>query len=100
MKARVDIPVERLRPFCEKWKIIEFSLFGSVLTDAFGPDSDVDVLITFSPSPGWSLLDHVRMVHELTELLGRKVDVAQEALLENPFRRRHILLSKELIYAA
>ena len=41
--GNIDIPMERIQDFCQKWKIREFSLFGSVLRDDFRPDSDVDV---------------------------------------------------------
>lgn len=100
MTAEIDLPMDVIKAFCQRWKIVEFSLFGSVLREDFGPKSDVDVLVTFEPSPGWSLLDHVRMVEELRTIFGRDVDLAQERLLENPYRREAILNSKEVIYAA
>jgi len=100
MTAHIDIPLDQIKEFCQRWKIVEFSLFGSVLRDDFGPDSDVDVLVTFALNPEWSLLDHVRMVNELKELFGRNVDLAQERQLENPFKRRNVLQAKEVIYAA
>ena len=52
----IDIPKETIAAFCQKWKIVEFSLFGSVLRDDFRPDSDVDVLVSFAPDAEWSLL--------------------------------------------
>jgi len=100
MSARIDIPMDKIKDFCQRWKIVEFSLFGSVLRDDFRPDSDVDVLVTFAEGSTRSLLDHVRMVEELKEMFSRDVDLAQERLLENPFRRRSILESKEVVYAA
>jgi len=51
--ARVDIPFGRIEEFCRKWRIKEFSLFGSVLTDAFRPDSDVDVLVVCEEGAAW-----------------------------------------------
>lgn len=100
MSVQIEIPEERIADFCRRWKIIEFSLFGSALRDDFGPESDVDVLVTFAPEARRSLFDHVQMVDELKEIFGRDVDLAQEKLLENPFRRREILRTKEVIYAA
>ena len=47
-KSCGDIPKEKITEFCKKWKIREFSLFGSVLREDFRPDSDIDVLVTFS----------------------------------------------------
>ncbi|MCB9005620.1 MAG: nucleotidyltransferase domain-containing protein, partial [Ardenticatenaceae bacterium] len=48
---------EKLAAFCEKWQIIEFALFGSVIRNDFRPDSDVDALVTFDPAARWTLFD-------------------------------------------
>ena len=48
-ELRIDLPRQQLAAFCKKWKIVELSVFGSVLRDDFGPDSDLDFLATFSP---------------------------------------------------
>ncbi|MCK6630055.1 MAG: nucleotidyltransferase domain-containing protein [Anaerolineae bacterium] len=61
--------------FCQRWHIRELALFGSVLRDDFNPDSDVDILATFTPEADWSLFDHVRMEEELSHLLNRPVDL-------------------------
>jgi predicted nucleotidyltransferase len=61
----LQIDHNQINEFCRKWKIKEFSLFGSILRDDFRPDSDVDVLIEFLPEAQWSLLDWVRMIEEL-----------------------------------
>ena len=100
MVAQVGIPMERIKGFCQKWRITEFSLFGSVLRDDFRPDSDVDVLVSFAPDAGHSLLEIVQMRNELVDLFGRNVDLVQEKALKNPFRRREILSTKEVVYAA
>jgi predicted nucleotidyltransferase len=47
----------QIAEFCQRWHITEFALFGSVLRDDFRPDSDIDVLVTFAPDPGWNLFD-------------------------------------------
>ena len=62
---KIEIPKEKIADFCRKWKIVELSLFGSVLRDDFRPNSDVDLLVTFSPDAEWSLLDHMAMEEEL-----------------------------------
>lgn len=100
MVAQVGIPMEGIEGFCQKWRITEFSLFGSVLRDDFRPDSDVDVLVSFAPDAGHSLLEIVQMRNELVDLFGRNVDLVQEKALKNPFRRREILSTKEVVYAA
>ena len=90
----------RLGDFCRKWKVVELSFFGSVLRDDFRPDSDVDVLVSFEPDTGWTLLDLVSMQREIAEVLGRSVDLIEEAALRNPYRRSAILKSKQVVYAA
>jgi uncharacterized protein len=100
MSIRIDVPESDIRDFCARWKISEFSFFGSVLRDDFGPDSDIDVLVSFGDDADWSLLDQVRMTDELRAIFGRNVDLAEEPCLRNPFRRREILRTKEVVYAA
>jgi len=100
---KITLPKEKITEFCNRWKITEFALFGSVLRDDFGPTSDVDVLVTFASDAHWSLLDHVTMQDELAVLYGRKVDLVSRRGIErsrNPMRRRDILDSAEIIYAA
>jgi predicted nucleotidyltransferase len=99
-KPRIEIPLDRIEAFCRKWRIREFSLFGSVLTDEFRPDSDVDVLVDYEAEARWDLWDHLHAEQELEKLLGRAVDLVEKRAVTNPFRRRHILENREVIYAA
>ena len=83
--------------------IERFALFGSVLADAFKPDSDIDVLVEFEADHPWSLFDHVRMQGVLSEILGRSVDLVSQAGLErskNYIRKREILHTAHEIYEA
>ncbi|MEX1129454.1 MAG: nucleotidyltransferase family protein [Vicinamibacterales bacterium] len=91
---------DRIAGFCRRWKIAEMSLFGSVVREDFRPDSDIDVLVSFEVGAGWSLFDLVTMREELAALLGRSVDLVEEAGLRNPYRRAAILKSKQVLYAA
>ena len=103
MHARIPLDQEKIAEFCQRWKIIEFALFGSILRDDFRPDSDVDVLATFAPEADWSLFDHVDMQEELSGLLGRKVDLVSRRAIErsdNWIRRKAILNTAEPIYVA
>lgn len=102
-KVQIDIPREKIEEFCRKWKISEFSLFGSVLRDDFRPDSDIDVLVTFAPDARYSLFDLVHAQDELEKILGRKVDLAERQAIEqtrNYIRRKHILSTAEPFYVA
>ncbi len=100
---RVEIPEDQVADFCRRWKISELALFGSVLREDFRADSDVDVLVTFAADAKWSLFDHVDMEDELERILGRPVDLVSRRGIErsrNPFRRRAILESARVVYAA
>src|SRR5919199_2903142 len=92
-----------IRAFCQRWRITEFAFFGSVLRADFGPDSDVDVLVTFAEDAPWSLLDEVQMVDELESIVGRTVDLVSRQAVEaspNWIRRRSILENAQVVYAA
>jgi len=102
-KARIEIPGEKIREFCRRWKITEFSLFGSVLRDDFRSDSDVDVLVTFSADAHWRYYHLLDMKDELKGIFGREVDVIEKRLVEksdNYIRRKHILSNLKRVYVA
>lgn len=100
VQQRIKASPEQIAAFCQRWKIIEFALFGSVLRDDFRPDSDIDVLVTFVDQHGWNLFDWVDIEDELKALLGRKIDVADKEGLINPYRRHEILKTHQVIYAS
>ena len=100
MPLAITIPNEKIQTFCLKNQIREFSLFGSVLNDTFGPESDVDVLVSFEPGLDLSLADLGRMREELNVIFGREVDMVEKEALENPYRKYSILREKQTIYAA
>ncbi len=102
MSIQIELDRQKIAEFCQKWKITEFALFGSVLRDDFRPDSDVDVLVTFSEDADWTLFDLVEMQFELEEIFGRSVDLLTKAGVEashNLIRRRAILSSAEVVHA-
>lgn len=97
------VPQQKIADFCRHWKITEFALFGSAIRDDFSPASDIDVLVNFAPDAHWSLLDHVDMQDELRVIFGRNVDLVSRRGIErsrNHIRRKEILESAEVIYAA
>lgn len=102
-RVQIEIPREKIEEFCRKWKITEFSLFGSVLRDDFRSDSDVDVLVTFAPDAHWRFYHLQNMEDELKEMFGRDVDLVEKHLVEgseNYIRRKHILSNMETVYVA
>jgi hypothetical protein len=101
MDFAIDVPFEQLAAFAKKWRIVELSLFGSVVKpEEFRDDSDVDVLVAFDPDAPWSLLDVVRMKHELEDMFGRDVDLVERDMVTNPYRRRTIFTNRKIVYAA
>ncbi|MBI4726817.1 nucleotidyltransferase family protein [candidate division TA06 bacterium] len=90
-------PVAEIAQFCQRWLISKLALFGSVLRDDFGPESDVDILVAFSPGADWGLLDHVQMQQELQTILRRNVDLISARALE---RSRNWMLRDEILNTA
>ena len=100
MSAKIDIPKDEIVAFCQRNRIRRMALFGSVLRDDFTPESDVDVLVEFEPSqtPG---LEFITMQDELSEILGRQVDLHTFEGVEssrNWLLREEILSSVEVQY--
>jgi len=103
MKPNIEIPRKEIAEFCRRWCIEELSIFGSALREDFRPDSDVDVLVRFSPEASWGLFDLMRMEEELKAIFGREVDLVERSTVEhsrNYVRRKAILNNLEPIYAA
>lgn len=99
----IEIPEEKIAHFCQRWQIIELALFGSVLRDDFRPDSDIDVLVTFATDAKRGLSETLQMKEELQVMFDRKVDFIVKAAIErseNWLRRKNILESAQVIYAA
>lgn len=100
MPSKVEIPKEKIEDFCRRWKIKEMAIFGSALREDFGPESDVDFLVTFFDQARWNLFDWVEMIEELKKITGREIDLVDRESIRNPFRRRSILARMEVIYGA
>ena len=104
MKLAIQLPMEKLQGFCQRWQIRELAVFGSILREDFCPgNSDVDFLAVFEPSCRWSLLDRVRMERDLEELIHCKIDLLDREEVEasqNWIRRQNILQSVKTVYTA
>jgi predicted nucleotidyltransferase len=97
-RAKIEIPDEKIRDFCERHHVCRFALFGSVLRTDFDPGSDIDVLVEFDPNhvPG---LDFFAMEDELTEIFGRKVDLQTPRFLSR-YIRDQVIADAEVHYVA
>jgi uncharacterized protein len=97
-QKRPIIPKNSLKDFCRKHHIKKLSIFGSYLRDDFGPESDVDLLVEFDPEHIPGLFDVAGMEIELSEMLGRKVDLRTAEDLSRYFRDE-VVAQAEVQYA-
>ncbi|MCE5323551.1 nucleotidyltransferase family protein [bacterium] len=96
-KHNVELNTSAIADYCRRHHIKRLSLFGSVLRSDFKPTSDVDVLVEFEPDhvPGFAFFE---MQDELSEILGRKVDLNTPGFLSHYFRQA-VINESELVYA-
>ncbi|MBA7598300.1 MAG: nucleotidyltransferase [Calditrichaeota bacterium] len=97
-RLNIDVPKDKVAEFCRQHHIRRLALFGSVLREDFRPESDVDVLVEFEPGhvPG---LIFFTMESELSEILGRKVELNTAQFLSRYFRDQ-VLAEAEVQYVA
>ncbi len=85
-EARIRIPRDRIAEFCKRNQVRKLSLFGSVLREDFGPDSDVDILVEFEPGTRMGLIRLSGLEIELGKIVGRKVDLNTPGFLSKYYR--------------
>ncbi|HEY8667943.1 MAG TPA: nucleotidyltransferase family protein [Tepidisphaeraceae bacterium] len=95
----IEFDPAKIAEFCRRHRVTKLSLFGSILRDDFGPNSDIDVLVEFGPAGSPSLLDLGGMLVELTEMLGRQVDLKTWGFLSDGIRRQ-VERERQVQYAA
>ena len=83
--------------FCERHGVRRLAVFGSALGDEFGPASDLDLLVDFAPTARVSLLDMVALEHELTQIVGRPVDLHTPEEI-SPYIRPRVRATARTIY--
>ncbi len=99
MAPRVAVDQRRVAEFCQRHHVRRLALFGSVLRDDFGPDSDVDVLVEFEPGhvPGFAFFD---LLEEGETIVGRRVDLHTPGSLSRYFRDRVVREARDQYVAA
>ena len=97
MENRLNISKDKLAEFCSRHGIQRLALFGSILRDDFGPDSDIDFLVEFLPGRVVGLIRLAGIELELSALLGHKVDLRTPADL-SPYFRDDVLRTAEVQY--
>lgn len=95
----LEIPEAQLRDFCAHHAIRRLALFGSVLRSDFTDASDIDVLVEFAPGERVGLIRLGTIEAELSDILGRKVDLNLPDMLSRYFRDK-ILTEAETLYDA
>lgn len=95
----IEFDQKKIAAFCKRHGVLRLSLFGSIVRDDFGPESDIDVLVEFAPGQTPSLMDLGGMQVELTEMLGREVDLKTPGFLSRLFRDE-VIRSARVQYAA
>lgn len=98
MGAKINIPKEKIEAFCRRNQIRRLAFFGSVLRDDFSAESDVDVLVEFEPDARVGL-QFFKMEQELSDILGRKVDLNTAGFLSKYFRDE-VLADAKVLYDA
>jgi predicted nucleotidyltransferase len=99
----VDLRPEAIESYCHKWRIRELAIFGSALRSDFGPESDLDVLVTFEADTHLSLWDVIKAEQELADIVGRPVDLVERSTVEqseNWIRKESVLRSARTVYGA
>lgn len=81
----ISIPTDVIADFCRRHGIARLALFGSVLREDFGPESDIDVLVEFAPDRVPGLIRLAGMELELSALLGRRADMNTPGCLSKYF---------------
>ena len=97
LDERVNITKEQIADFCRGNHIRKFALFGSVLRDDFGSDSDIDALVELEPGAPIGLFEMAEMEIELSEMIGRKVDLQTPQDISRYFRDK-VVAEAEVLY--
>jgi predicted nucleotidyltransferase len=96
---KIDIPDQEIAELCRRYRVRELSVFGSFLRDDFRQDSDIDLLVEFTPDAEIGFLALARLGRELSGVLHRPVDLVPKAGLKQKIRDE-VLSCRKVLYAA
>jgi uncharacterized protein len=94
-----EVDEAKLADLCRRYQVSELSLFGSAARGEMRPESDIDMLVEFLPDSSVDLVDFAGLMIDLSDLLGRKVDLVSKRGLK-PLIRSSVLQEARLLYAA
>lgn len=95
----VRFPEDEIAAFCQRNGVARLSLFGSILRDDFGPESDVDVLVEFLPGRTPGMFGFGDLILELSAMIGRRVDLRTPFDLSRFFRAT-VMRDAKVLHAA
>ena len=91
--------ISQIVALCRKHKVSKLFAFGSILTNRFNDESDVDLLVSFNKSEVTDYFDnYFDFKYSLEDLLGRTVDLLEEQTVKNPYLKKNLEATKSLIY--
>ncbi len=91
--------IDGISDLCDKYHVNSLHMFGSILTNKFHKDSDIDLLVTFKPMSLKKYADnYFDLKFSLEDLLDRRIDLIEEKVIKNPFLKKSIDTTKQLVY--
>lgn len=95
----IERNIDAISRLCNAYSVAQLSVFGSVLTDRFDDDSDIDLLVSFHAMPVEDYADnYLQLQAALQRLLGREVDLVEDKAIRNPVFRSQVDRTKVQIY--
>ncbi|AKQ46895.1 nucleotidyltransferase [Rufibacter radiotolerans] len=95
----VEQNIKSIEALCQLHKVDRLFVFGSILTDKFGAESDIDFVVKFGPVPPYNYFEnYLGFKESLENLLCRPVDLLEEQTIKNPVLKKSIDRTKKLIY--
>ncbi len=95
----IESNVKKIKALCKKHKVMKLFVFGSVLTNRFNEESDIDFIVNFDKENVTDYFDnYFNLKYALEDLFKRKVDLLEEQTIRNPYLKKNVDATKALIY--
>ena len=95
----IDKNIDKIKTLCDKHKVFKLFVFGSILTNKFDKSSDIDFIVDFKNVDLYEYADnYFDLKYSLEKLLKRQVDLLEDKAIKNPYLRKSIDSSKQIIY--
>ena len=95
----IETNIQKIAALCKKYKVNKLFVFGSILTNRFNDNSDVDLVVSFNKAEVSDYFDnYFDFKYALEELFGREVDLLEEQTIKNPYLKKNVDVTKILIH--